>query len=75
MPKESGKAEQNIDMVVAKFTSQLRKLERSAFAHEPQPTHIELYSWSETVLERAMCSPQAASGNPTKGLKAQIRDF
>ena len=67
--------EPNIGMVVAKFTSQLRKPDRSAFAHEPQPTHIELNCWSETVLERVLSSPQAASRNPTKGQKAQIRDF
>ena len=62
-------------MVVVKFTSKLRNLDHSALAHEPQPTHIELNCWSETVLEKVLSSPQAASGNPTKGQKAQVRDF
>ena len=34
IPKESGKGEPNIGMVVAKFTSKFRKLDRSAFVRD-----------------------------------------
>ena len=66
LSKESGKGEPNIGVVVAKFTSKLRNLDRSAFAYEPQSTHMELNCRSETVLERVLSSPQAASRNPIK---------